>query len=70
MFQREFKTSIMEKVEIKVLQQHYEKLSAQLLELLRTNLLTEGSQELHEAKLNYDRWLSKSHVLKLVLNEA
>lgn len=59
----------MSEKEIQQLQKYYEELSATLLELLRSGLLPEGSQERHEATLNYDRWLAKSYVLKLVLQK-
>lgn len=55
--------------EIKHLQQHYQSLAEQLLALLRSGLLNDGSQEKHETSMFYDRWLAKSHVLKLILNE-
>jgi hypothetical protein len=59
-----------DKSKIKLLQQHYQSLAEQLLALLRSDLLTEGSQERHEALMFYDRWLAKSKVLLLVLNEG
>ena len=58
----------MENQQIETLHKHYEALAKELLALIRTRLLPEGSQELHEARLNLDRWQAKSHILKLVLN--